>query len=201
MLRIGLTGGIGSGKTTVGKLFEELGIPVYYADQRAKHLMNYDPDLKKQIKSLLGSESYYDNGRLNRTYVAYKVFNDRSLLQKINHLVHPAVHKDAERWYQTLGNVPFTIYEAALIFESNGHNRFDRIIVVSAPEEVRIQRVMDRDDVVREKVVERINNQIPQEEKDKKADFLIINVDLHSLKEQVRDIYSKIVNLTHVSHL
>ena len=192
MLKVGLTGGIGSGKTTVCNLFEKLGIPVYYADERARYLMNYDPELKTQIKVLLGHEAYYKNGRLNRAYVAYKIFNDSGLLQKVNALVHPVVHKDSEDWYTSYSEAPFSIYEAALIYESNNQHRFDKIIVVTAPEEIRIQRVMHRDGVARDKVLERINNQLPQEEKDKRADFLINNDGTSSLHIQVKELYDTI---------
>ncbi len=192
MLKIGLTGGIGSGKTTVCNLFEKLGIPVYYADERARYLMNYDPELKTQIKVLLGHESYYRNGRLNRAYVAYKIFNDSGLLQKVNALVHPVVHRDSEDWYSSYTEAPFSIYEAALIYESNNQNRFDKVIVVTAPEELRIQRVMQRDGLTRDKVLERINNQLPQEEKDKRADYLINNDGASSLHIQVNIVYHAI---------
>ena len=196
MLKIGLTGGIGSGKSTVARIFEVLGIPVYYADDRAKQLMVSDPDLIAGIKGLFGSKAYLPDGTLNRALIAERAFSEPSLLKKLEALVHPAVFTDGDRWHDAHQDVPYTIKEAALLFESGGYKKLDKVIVVTAPEEMRIQRVVHRDGTTREAVLARIRQQMPQEEKVRLADFVIVNDGNHSLIQQVGHIHRQLLQLS-----
>lgn len=192
MLKVGITGGIGSGKTTVCKIFEALGIPVYYADDRAKSLMQTVPELITAIKNLFGSEAYDPDGSLNRQYIASIAFNDPDKLQKLNRLVHPVVLKDGLSWHFSQSNVPYTIKEAALLIESGSYRQLDKLIVVTAPVEIRIRRVMVRDKVSENAVLERIHHQMPEEEKTKLADFVIVNDGTRSIVRQVWQIHRKL---------
>ncbi|MCO6478619.1 MAG: dephospho-CoA kinase [Phaeodactylibacter sp.] len=189
MLKVGITGGIGSGKTTACKVFETLGIPVYYADSQAKQLMVSDPRLVAGIKALFGPESYLRDGALNRPFIAQQVFSNDEKLKQLNALVHPAVAEDAERWHHAQENVPYTLKEAALLFESGSYKQLDKLITVSAPEKLRIQRVMERDGVSAEEVRARMKKQMPEEEKVKRSDFVIYNDGAHFLIRQVLDIH------------
>jgi dephospho-CoA kinase len=174
MKQIGITGNIGSGKSTVAKVFASLGIPVYDADARAKAVMTEDVQLKAALIHLLGPESYASDQTLNRAYIASKVFNNPDLLKELNALVHPAVFRDYEHW--VLGQTaPYVLKEAALLYESGSYKKLDKIIVVHCPDELRISRTMQRDAVTREAVIERLSKQMPQEEKMARADFLIDN--------------------------
>lgn len=196
MLKIGITGGIGSGKTTACKIFEQkYNVPIYYADDRAKWLMNNDEKLKEQLKTTFGSLVYDATGKLDRAYLADIVFNDKSKLDILNGIVHPAVFEDGAKWQaeqQAMGH-RYTLKEAALLFETGSYLTLDKIIVVSAPEDLRIQRVMARDNISREEVLARINKQMPQAEKEKMADFVIVNTDMDSLYEQVEKIHKSLV--------
>lgn len=189
ILKVGITGGIGSGKTTACKVFETLGIPVYYADSQAKQLMVSDPRLVAGIKALFGPESYLRDGALNRPFIAQQVFSNDEKLKQLNALVHPAVAEDAERWHHAQENVPYTLKEAALLFESGSYKQLDKLITVSAPEKLRIQRVMERDGVSAEEVRARMKKQMPEEEKVKRSDFVIYNDGAHFLIRQVLDIH------------
>ena len=183
MIKIGITGGIGSGKSTVCQIFELLLIPVYSADREAKNLMVRNKNLKREIIKLLGKESYR-NGELNRTFIASRIFNNKDLLTKMNSIVHPVVKKDFIKW-STQQSSPYVIYEAALMIESGSYKLMDKLIVVTAPSELRIDRVCIRDSVERDKVVERINNQMCQEEMVKYADHVITNDGKLSLIKEV----------------
>lgn len=191
MKKIGLTGGIGSGKSTVARIFEVMGIPVYYADDRAKQLMVQDPELKAGIVALFGKEAYR-GGELDRAHIANLAFTDPSLLKKLEALVHPAVLADGERWHEAQQGVPYTIKEAALLFESGSYQALDEIIVVTAPLEVRIERVMKRDQTSRDSVEARIARQLPEEEKAARADFVIVNDGSRSLIRQVWEIHRQL---------
>lgn len=192
MLHVGITGGIGAGKTTVCKLFEVLGIPIYYADDRAKWLMENQQELISGIVQLFGTEAYDAQKHLNRSYIAQKAFHNPELLQQLNALVHPAVALDGMEWQQAQSEIPYTLKEAALLFESGSYKLLDKIIVVSAPLELRIQRVMERDGSTREAVLQRISRQIPQEEKEARADFIIRNDGISPLIPQVLSIHQKL---------
>ncbi|MEL7221144.1 MAG: dephospho-CoA kinase [Bacteroidota bacterium] len=187
--RIGITGGIGSGKTTACKLFELLGIPVYYADDRAKWLMNNDPDLKQQLMDTFGTQTYDEAGQLNRPFLAQLVFNDRSQLDKLNSIVHPAVRADGIRWDEAHRDTPYTLREAALLYESGIYKLLDKIICVTAPESVRIARVIARDNTTAEAVKARIDKQWPEQDKIQLADYIIQNDGEQSLIRQVYDVH------------
>lgn len=192
MQHLGITGGIGSGKTTVCKIFETLGIPVYYADERAKYLMSHDPKLIAGIIELFGSEAFLEPQVLNRAHIAQVAFNDKAKLNQLNALVHPAVAQDGLNWQAAQQNVPYTLKEAALLFESGSYRSLDKIIVVAAPLELRIQRVMARDGAKREEVEARISKQMPEAEKVSLADFVVNNDGVHALIPQVMTIHTKI---------
>ncbi len=196
ILKVGITGGIGSGKTTVCKIFELLGIPVYYADGQAKQLMVSDPRLVAGVKKLFGPDSYLPNGALNRPFIAEKVFSDDRKLEQLNHLVHPAVAEDGDRWHHAQENVPYTLKEAALLFESGNHRQLDKLITVFAPEELRIRRVVERDHSSPEEVRARMAKQMPEEEKMKRSDFVVYNDGKHSLIRQVLDIHNALLAIS-----
>ena len=199
-MKIGITGGIGSGKSTACKIFEVLGIPVYYADDRAKWLMNNETSLIEGVKSVFGNEAYQD-GTLNRPFIADIVFNDKSKLAELNALVHPAVFQDGVAWNEANANAPYTLKEAAILFESGSYLTVDKVITVFAPKEIRIKRVLTRDDTTREAIEDRMDKQMPEEEKIKRSDFVIYNDDEHSLIEQVLDIHRTILGESTIAHL
>lgn len=198
VLKIGITGGIGSGKSTVCRLFEELGIPVYNADERAKYLMQHEHYLIDEIKKNFGEE-VYENGQLNRALLASKVFHDKEKVNLLNSLVHPAVFRDSERWVeeQQTAHPPYAIKEAALLIEAGSYKYLDKLIVVTAPLAVRLQRVCERDQVSVEEVQARMKNQLPEEEKIKLADFVIVNdKGREDLRIQVQKIHEQLVELS-----
>lgn len=186
---IGLTGGIGSGKSTVADIFRTLAIPVYESDARAKLLMNTDDNLKENIQQLLGPLSY-SNGEINRAWIAEKVFADKSLLNQLNAIVHPAVKQDAITWAidPSNANAPYVIKESAILFEENLTEELEAIILVVAPVETRIQRVMERDDITRQQIEERMVHQWKDEQKIPMSDYIIFNDGERSLIDQVMDI-------------
>jgi dephospho-CoA kinase len=183
MLRIGITGGIGSGKSTVSKIFEVLGVPVYYADDASKRLMNEDEELKEKLRSVFG-EGVYVDGKLNRQYLSSIVFNDPLKLALLNSIVHPATIKDAEDW-MLQQTAPYAIKEAALIFESGSQEHLDKVIGVYAPAAVRIHRVMQRDNVTKEEVLGRMSKQIDEDIKMRLCDYVIKNDEQELLIPQV----------------
>ena len=193
-LRIGLTGGIGSGKSTVAKIFETLGIPVFDADTAAKNMMNEDEALKQKVKDAFGNEAY-ENGILNRKYIASIVFNDKLKLEQLNGMVHPATIAMAHEW-ATKQTTPYTVKEAALFFESGSAAGIDYIIGVYAPQQVRIQRVMQRDNISREEVVARMNKQIDEDMKMKLCDFVVVNDEQHLVIPQVIALHEKFIQLS-----
>ncbi|MCB0572438.1 MAG: dephospho-CoA kinase [Phaeodactylibacter sp.] len=195
-MKVGITGGIGSGKTTVCKIFEALGIPVYYADTRAKWLMAHDPVLVAGIKQLIGTKAYFGDGGLNRAFIAEAIFGNNEKLQKLNHLVHPAVAEDSERWHNAQKGAPYTLKEAALFFESGNDKAMDKMITVFAPEALRIQRVVERDQSNPESVRARMDKQMPEEEKIRRSDYVIHNDGQHSLIHQVMDIHRELLRLS-----
>jgi dephospho-CoA kinase len=191
MLRIGLTGGIGSGKSTVAKIFEVLGIPVYYADDAARKLMNEDENLKQEIIRHFGNDSYLD-GKLNRSYIAKMVFNNKEKLALLNSLTHPAVMHDSEKWIK-MQTAPYAIREAALIFESGINKSLDHVIGVSSPEALRIERTMKRDNVSREEVLKRMKSQMDEDEKIKRCDFVIYNDENELVMPQVLELNRRLI--------
>lgn len=192
MIKVGLTGGIGSGKTTVAKLFAKKGIPIYLADTRAKYLMTYDKTLKSQIIDAFGKGVYHKNGRLNRKALAEIIFNDKSKLAIINSLVHPAIASDGKAWFAKQTS-PYAIKEAALMIESGNHQDLDVLIVVTADEEERIARVMKRDDAQLKDVMARIKNQLSDAERLAHADYVIDNNHRNMLQEQVDALHTELL--------
>lgn len=195
MLKVGITGGIGSGKTTVCRIFETLGISVYYADEQAKYLMNQDIILKKQIIKNFGEESYL-LGELNRTYLAKIVFNNDEKLHLLNNLVHPRVQRDVENWMSAHQSEKYVLKEAALLIESKSYLHLDKMIVVHAAEKIRLERVMQRDTATAEEVKKRMSKQMDADEKLKFADYIINNDAEHSLIHQVMDIHQQLLKLS-----
>jgi dephospho-CoA kinase len=188
---IGLTGGIGSGKTTVAQMFKELGVPVYIADIEARKLTNSSKVIKRKLIKLFGSSCYQDRV-LDRKYVASRVFNDSELLDQLNAIIHPKVTAHFKRW-QKKQEGTFCIKEAAILFENDGYKQCDLTILVVSPEQERIRRVISRDQISEKEVLSRIKNQWSDEKKRKFADLIIENIDLISTKNQVLDIHSTLV--------
>ena len=192
MYQIGITGGIGSGKTLVCSVIETLGVPVYYADREAKRLMNSHPVLRESIEGLLGKEAYRD-GELDRRYVGRRVFGNRDLLEQLNSLVHPAVREDYRSWVDGWSEVPYVVEEAAILFESGANRNLDITVLVYAPSELRIRRVMQRDGVSKEEVQRRMLHQMDEEEKRILADEVIVNDDREMLLPQIIALHEKIL--------
>jgi len=192
MLAIGVTGGFGSGKTLVCKIFACFGIPVYYSDEQAHMLTEKDPAILKSIGEAFGP-GLIDSGRLDRGALADIVFRDRKALERLNAIIHPAVRRDVEAWMDRQKGVPYIIQETAILFESGAYNRMDGIISVSAPLETRINRVMKRDGIARQQVIDRINSQLDQSEMDKRADVVIHNDGEKMLIPQIVEIHEKIL--------
>jgi len=189
MLRVGITGGIGSGKTIVAKMFETIGIPVYYADDAAKRLMNTNEDLKRLISENFG-EASYKNKELDRKYLAGIVFNSKEKLDLLNALTHPITIKDADDWMKQQTS-PYCLKEAALLFESGAVEHLDYVIGVYAPQHVRVKRVMDRDGLSVEEIMKRISRQIDEEMKMKLCDFVITNNEKELVFPQVLELDKK----------
>ena len=195
MLKIGLTGSIGSGKTTVCKVFEVLGVPVFYADDAAKIAMVTDPVLIDGIKTTFGDTAYFNDGTLNRKHIASIVFNDSQQLAKLNALVHPATFRAFNEWVKTNGNAPYVLKEAALLFESDSYKMCDYSITVTAPAETRIKRVMQRDNLTRAEIESRENKQFTEAKKAALADYIIVNDDVQLVIPQVLSLHNKILSL------
>jgi len=193
MLKVGITGNIGSGKTTVSKVFEILGVPVFYADDAAKNVMVTDKILIDGIIAAFGDMSYYEDGTLNRKHVASIVFKDESKLAKLNQLVHPAVFRAFDEWAANIKDAPYIMKEAALLFESNSYKMCDNTIMVTAPLELRIKRVMNRDGFNREDILSRDARQFTEEKKMALADFVIRNDDTELVIPQVLALHSKFI--------
>lgn len=185
---IGLTGGIGSGKTTVAKFIEEFGFPVYYSDERAKDIVNDNNDLKVKIKELLGEEAYDENGLYNRKFVAEKVFNDIDLLHQLNEIIHPAVRIDFEDWVKK--QTKYLVFkETALLFELKLNKQCYKSLLVTAEDNIRTKRVMDRDNKTYREVETVMENQMPEKDKIKLADCIIYNnTILEDLKNQTEKV-------------
>lgn len=188
MRYVGLTGGIGSGKTTVGKMFAELGVPVYNSDDQAKQLMETSTPLKKALKTLLG-EAAYMGERLNKTFISERVFTDKPLLNKMNSIVHPAVRSHFLAWSKQQ-KTPYVIQEAAIIFEIGSQDFYDKIILVTAPEYIRIERVKERDSQNDPATIKaRMQNQWEDTKKIDASDYVIENLDLKTTELQVLEIH------------
>ena len=191
MLQVGITGGIGSGKTTACLIFEKLGIPVYYADIQAKYLMNTDDELKTSLKDYFGNDIYHD-GVLDRHKLAEIIFNDKTALEKVNRWVHPAVERNFKQWC-TLQKAPYVLEESAILFEEDISSRFGKIILVTAPESLRIERVCARDQVAPDTVRQRMASQWPEERKITLADYIIYNDNQQLITPQVMEIHRQLM--------
>lgn len=192
MIIVGLTGGIGSGKTTVANLFLELGIPVYIADEEAKKMMHTSKIIKRKLIKLFGEEAYVDNS-LNKPYIANIIFNDKHYLQKMNAIIHPKVAKHFNTWVLKQ-NTPYVIKEVAILFENNGHKFCDQIITVVAPKATRLERVLKRDKTSKEKVEAIMKNQWSDAQKIERSNFVIHNKSLDETKAQVLKIHEQILH-------
>jgi dephospho-CoA kinase len=194
MLRIGITGGIGSGKTIVCGIFEVLGVPVYYADYHAKMLMESDVRIQKELIKLFGP-SIIQAGKIDRAKLAGILFNNDNALRSVNSIVHPAVRKDFDRWGMEMTEHLYIIEEAAILFESGAYKLLDFNIAVSAPEDIRIKRVMIRDNTSREEVLSRISKQMTEHERNSLADAVIINDESELLIPQVLALHNKLIEM------
>jgi len=189
---VGLTGGIGSGKTTVSQMFKALGVPVYNSDKEAKALMQSSEGIKRELIQLLGEDCYLD-GQLNRHFIGSKVFADKMLLEKINAIVHPRVSTHFEAW-SSKQKAPYVVKEVAILFETESQHLFDFILTVTAPVETRIQRVISRDQKTRTEVESVIKNQLSEAEKIKQSHFVIYNDKISEIELKVIEIHNKILD-------
>lgn len=191
MIVVGLTGGIGSGKSTVSGMFKDLGVPVYDSDSEAKRLMTTSAELKKAIIELLGKRAY-DGKTLNRGFIANQIFENPETLQKLNKIVHPAVRTDFLEWTE-IQEAPYVIQETALIFENEAQENYDFVILVTAPEDLRLQRVMERDEASKEEVLNRMRNQMSDDKKVALSNFCIDNINLEITKKRVAELHQRLV--------
>ena len=198
-LLIGITGGIGSGKTTVCRVFEWINIPVYYADDAAKRLIEKNQQVKSNIIALLGKKAYDKNGKYNRQFVGKKVFNSLELLQKLNDIVHPAVANDFTNWVGKNSDKPFLLKEAAILFESGSYKDCDKIICVVAPKKLRLNRVMERSGLSEKEVLQRMSSQWSDAKKIRHSDFIINNDEQSLLIPQVIKIHDSLLTQTRSS--
>lgn len=194
MLKVGITGGIGSGKSTVSSFFSVLGVPVYDSDKRAKYLMQHDNSIIGTIKKEFGERSYLNN-QLNRSYIAEIVFKNESKLKQLNSIIHPAVRTDFNNWQSQNSNAKFVIKEAAIMIESGAYKEMDKLIVVNASRNQKIKRIKKRDHLSLEDIENRIQNQLSDEIRNQYADFIIENNSgKMELKQQVLSIYNKLID-------
>lgn len=193
MLKLGITGGIGSGKTTVCRLFELLGIPVYYADDESKKLLDEDKLVKDQVIKTFGASIVNESGIIDRKKLAAIVFNNKEQLEKLNAILHPAVGQHFENWLKKQ-NTAYILKEAAILFESGAYKQVDKVVTVVAPLELKIQRTMKRDGVSQEEVERRMQLQMTDEEKIKRSDFIITNNEQELLIPQVLALHNQLVN-------
>jgi dephospho-CoA kinase len=198
MLKIGITGNIGSGKTTVSKMFGVLDIPVFYADTEAKGLMVTDPLLIAGIKNTFGDASYFADGSLNNKHIAHIVFSDDDELAKLNSLVHPAVFRAFDAWAATIKNAPYVMKEAALLFESASYKICDYTLLVTAPLELRIERVIGRDHITRAGVEAREAKQLPEGKKRELADYILENDETRLVIPQILKLHEAFLQLASV---
>lgn len=196
MIRAGLTGGIGSGKSTVCRLFEELGVRCYDSDSRAKWLMQNDPDLRAELIEIFGEQVYNDNGELDRARLAAEVFGNSERLAALNGAVHPAVGRDWEQWCEERRDegARYTILESAILFDCGFDKKVDQVITVSAPEQTRIERAAMRDNAPTDVIRNRIKAQMSDKERERRAHHTIVNIDITTLREQVEKIHKILCN-------
>ena len=191
MIKIGLTGVIGSGKSTAANYFSRLGVPVFFADNSAKRIMNTDSSVKKCLVDLLGSLAYL-NGELNKQFVSDKIFNNQNLLKSINNLIHPKVQEDFNLWLKKQ-TYPYVIYEAALIFENSSEHLFDKIICIKTPLDIIYNRLKERGDYSKNRIDKILKNQLSQNIKCSKSDYCIENISMDSLVIEIDKIHSSLL--------
>jgi dephospho-CoA kinase len=191
--RLGVTGGIGSGKTTVCRIFRVLGVPVFVADVAARQLMNNDPDIRREINAVAEAD-LFSTGELDRKELARLIFNKPELLQRVNASVHPAVLRIFDGWAEK-SEAPYVIMEAAILFEAKADVLVDRVVAISAPVEERIARVMGRNDLSREEVIERINNQLEDDEREEQSYYVINNADNEMIIPEILKIHDDMLRL------
>ena len=196
LLKIGITGGIGSGKSIICRIFQSLGVPVYDADSRAKWIVNHHPNLRKELIAEFGSETYDADGNYNRAYIAQQVFNDGHRVKVLNHLIHPKVGQDFIDWTSQNAEAPYLLKEAALMFEAGSYLALQKVITVFAPVEVRLKRILKRDPFRSEDQIKAIfDKQLAEEEKIKRADFVVHNDDQHLVIPQVLALHAQFLKL------
>jgi dephospho-CoA kinase len=199
MLKVALTGNMGSGKTVVCRFFEMLGVPVFYADIEAKKLYE-NPLIIQKVKTLFGKEVITPDGSVDKKALAAKVFSDKAKLKELNNIIHPKVHKMFDQWVKQHKRKPYCIQEAAIIFETGGYKRFDKTILVHAPEDVLVERVMKRDAISRTEVLDRLKNQMSQERKKELADYLLPNDNSMLLIPRILEIHSELMQHSAENH-
>lgn len=193
MLKIGITGNIGSGKTTICKIFELLGTETYYADEKAKEFLNYQ-EVKKKIENIIGSEVFNKTGQIINKKLADIVFNDRDALQNLNSIIHPLVEKDYKQWAGKRKTLPYVLKEAAILFESGFHRNMDKTILVISQTDLMVHRVIKRNNVSEKSVKRRLANQVNQQTKINKADYIIYNDESKLVIPQVLNIHNILCN-------
>ncbi len=191
MITVGLTGGIGAGKSLVASIFEELGYKVFHSDKVAKELMHSDPDVKKAIIALLG-DSAYRSGSLDRAYVARRIFDDKDLRDKVNQIVHPAARSAFNKFIDQSDGASIVFNEAAILFETGAYKNFDKVILVSAPEDLRIDRIIKRDGSSKDEIQKRISAQWDDRKKSELADFVIVNDEKQPLLTQIEVVLTEL---------
>ena len=193
---VALTGNIGSGKSTVAKMFKKLSVPVYNSDKEAKKLMQSSKKVRTAIMALLGDEAYVDK-KLNRKYIAQKVFENKELLGRLNGIVHPVVRKDFIKWAKKQKS-PYVIQESAIIFENGLQDFYDKIVLITAPKEIRVKRVMERDQVSQPEILARMGSQWDDERKKDLSDFVIDNISLKETRLKVQEVHKHLLDLSGV---
>ena len=193
MIKVGITGGIGSGKSIVSEIFVRLGISIYNADTRAKWLMNTNDNLKQQFVARWGNQ-LNKNNQLDRSYLAGIIFDNKEAINFVNSLVHPAVRTDFQNWCQSHSEESYVMEEAALLFESHANEEMDIMITVYSDENIRINRVIKRDKLTKEQVISRMNNQLSDEEKVKRSEYIIYNNETKSILEQALNLHKILIS-------
>ncbi|MBK99080.1 MAG: dephospho-CoA kinase [Flavobacteriaceae bacterium] len=191
MIKVAITGGIGTGKTTISSMFSDKGIPVFNSDEIAKEIMNTDSLLKNEIVTAFGDKAY-DKNKLNKEYLSDVIFNNETLLKKINSIVHPYVAEEFNSWIQEQDS-KYIIYESAIIFENQAEDSFDKIICVTASEEEVISRIMKRNDFSVDKIKSIISKQLPNDAKVQKSDYVIESMNISKLSDKVLEIHNDIM--------
>lgn len=189
---VGLTGGIGSGKTTVANMFNALGIPIYIADEEAKKLMTSSKIIKRKLIELFGTKAFI-NGKLNKSFISDTIFRDKLFLTKMNAIIHPVVANHFKKWVLKQ-HAPYVIKEAAILFENDGYKQCDLIIIVTAPKELKIKRLLSREHMTVEKIEAIMNNQWSDAEKVKRSQYVIVNSELENTRQQVAKIHQQITD-------